>query len=300
MQGRNLRLQNPSLLLLPHSCRQTHNHSLHLNTIAFNSNSEITKYVTNATKYWNNFYKRHQNKFFKDRHYLRKDWSYYLSNDNSHSNQQKVVLEIGCGAGNTIFPLVAAFPNLFVHACDFSPHAIALVKAHEDFRADRVNAFVADVTVDDLDETVLRDSVDVVTLIFTLSAVCPSKMPFVLQNIRKVLKPNGHVLLRDYAIGDFAQVKLLEKNQLISENFYVRGDGTCAFYFSKDFLSTLFEMNGFSIMELSVYSREIENRSRKIVMDRRWIRGVFCKPHNLQPTLVPKPDDSLFPGSKSG
>ncbi|XXG68058.1 hypothetical protein AAC387_Pa06g1241 [Persea americana] len=276
MQGRNLRLQNPSLLLLPHSCRQTHNHSLHLNTIAFNSNSEITKYVTNATKYWNNFYKRHQNKFFKDRHYLRKDWSYYLSNDNSHSNQQKVVLEIGCGAGNTIFPLVAAFPNLFVHACDFSPHAIALVKAHEDFRADRVNAFVADVTVDDLDETVLRDSVDVVTL------------------------PNGHVLLRDYAIGDFAQVKLLEKNQLISENFYVRGDGTCAFYFSKDFLSTLFEMNGFSIMELSVYSREIENRSRKIVMDRRWIRGVFCKPHNLQPTLVPKPDDSLFPGSKSG
>ncbi|RWR88918.1 Methyltransferase type 12 [Cinnamomum micranthum f. kanehirae] len=298
MRGWNLRLQYPSLLLLPYSCPQAHNHSLHLNTIAFNTNNNITitKYVTNATKYWNNFYKLHQNKFFKDRHYLQKDWIHYFSND----NQQKVVLEIGCGAGNTIFPLVAAFPNLFVHACDFSPHAIALVKGHGDFKDDRVNAFVTDVTVDDLDETVLRDSVDVVTLIFTLSAVCPSKMPFVLQNIRKVLKPNGHVLLRDYAIGDFSQVKLIEKNQLISENFSVRGDGTCAFYFSKDFLSTLFEMNGFSITELSVYSREIENRSRKIVMDRRWIRGVFCKPHNLQPTLDPKPDDSLFAGSKSG
>lgn len=39
------------------------------------------------------------------------------------------------------------------------------MQGHGDFRYDRVNAFVADVTVDDLDETVLRDSVDVVTLV---------------------------------------------------------------------------------------------------------------------------------------
>ena len=36
--------------------------------------------------------------------------------------------QVGCGSGSTLFPLMAAFPNLYVHACDLSPHAIALVK----------------------------------------------------------------------------------------------------------------------------------------------------------------------------
>lgn len=36
--------------------------------------------------------------------------------------------QVGCGAGNTIFPLVATYPDIFVHACDFSPRAIDLVK----------------------------------------------------------------------------------------------------------------------------------------------------------------------------
>nr|QTZ19484.1 methyltransferase 2 isoform X1 [Bixa orellana] len=59
-----------------------------------------------------------------------------------------------------------------------------------------------------------------------LSAVSPKKMPMILQNIKRVLKPNGYVLFRDYANGDFAQVKLQDKNRMISEDFYVRGDGT--------------------------------------------------------------------------
>lgn len=36
--------------------------------------------------------------------------------------------QVGCGAGNTIFPLLATYPNLIVHACDFSPRAVNLVK----------------------------------------------------------------------------------------------------------------------------------------------------------------------------
>ncbi|GJW40575.1 hypothetical protein Tco_0066420 [Tanacetum coccineum] len=37
--------------------------------------------------------------------------------------------------------------------------------------------------------------------------------------------PNGFVLLRDYAIGDYAQAMLMNKNRIISE-FCFRGDGT--------------------------------------------------------------------------
>ncbi|KAK9164888.1 hypothetical protein Scep_000079 [Stephania cephalantha] len=262
-------------------------------------------YQRKATKYWNNFYKLHNNKFFKDRHYLQKDWEQYFSlNHNDHRNPSKVVLEkwvlfvgvavsalpfmcyctgietslgsVGCGVGNAVFPLVAAFPHLFVHACDFSPNAIALVQSHESFREDRVSAFVCDVTSEDLCEKITPSSVDVVTLIFTLSAVSPEKMPFVLQNLKKVLKPGGYVLFRDYAIGDYAQEELAVRHRMIGKNFYVRGDGTCVFYFNEDFLSSLFRKAGFDDVEINVYHRQIENRSCNVVMNRRWIRGVFC------------------------
>lgn len=41
--------------------------------------------------------------------------------------------QVGCGAGNTIFPLLAAYPDMFVHACDFSPRAVNLVKVRSLF-----------------------------------------------------------------------------------------------------------------------------------------------------------------------
>ncbi|KAG8501891.1 hypothetical protein CXB51_004658 [Gossypium anomalum] len=237
----------------------------------------VEYYQKNATKFWDNFYKRHKNKFFKDRHYLQKDWGQYFSDDANSANV-KVLLEVGCGAGNTIFPLIAAYPELYVQACDISPHAIALVKSHAEFKEDRVNAFLCDVTVENLLERINPSSVDVITLvrvleipnseIFMLSAVSPHKMPSILQNIKRVLKPDGYVLLRDYAIGDFAQVKLENKNQMISEGFYVRGDGTCSFYFSEDFLSTLFFQAGFNTVDISTYCKQIKNSHKNITMDR--------------------------------
>ncbi|XP_052175644.1 uncharacterized protein LOC127790280 isoform X1 [Diospyros lotus] len=233
--------------------------------------------IDNGSKYWDKFYKHHQNKFFKDRHYLEKDWGQYFRCDDENTTlpHGKVVLEVGCGAGNTIFPLVARYPKLFVHACDFSTHAIKLLTSHVDFNEEQVNAFVCDVVEDDLCDKVMPSSVDVATLIFMLSAVCPKKMHMILQNIRKVLKPEGYILVRDYAIGDYAQMELQKRNQLISENFYVRGDGTCAYFFSEDFLSALFASVGFSIINMEIYSRKIQNRSQNVTMSRLWIRAAF-------------------------
>ena len=39
-------------------------------------------------------------------------------------------MQVGCGVGNTIFPLLEINPLLRVHACDFSSVAVALVKEH--------------------------------------------------------------------------------------------------------------------------------------------------------------------------
>lgn len=96
-----------------------------------------------------------------------------------------------------------------------------------------------------------------------------------LQNIRKVLKPSGYVLFRDYATGDLAQERLTCKDQKISENFYVRGDGTRAFYFSNEFLTSMFKENGFDVEELGLCCKQVENRSRELVMNRRWVQAVF-------------------------
>ncbi|XP_056166606.1 uncharacterized protein LOC115674535 isoform X1 [Syzygium oleosum] len=229
------------------------------------------KYEREARKYWDIFYKRHQDKFFKDRHYLDKEWGRYFSGAG-----KRIILEVGCGAGNTIFPLVATYPDVFVHACDFSPRAVNLIKMHKDFKETQISPFVCDLTIDDLNQQIPPSSVDIVTMIFVLSAVSPEKMHLVLQNIRRVLKPNGHVLFRDYATGDLAQERLTCKDQMISENFYVRGDGTRAFYFSNEFLASLFKDNGFNVKEIGLCCKQVENRSRELVMNRRWIQAVFC------------------------
>lgn len=38
--------------------------------------------------------------------------------------------QVGCGAGNSVFPLLDINPQSYVYACDFSPRAVELVKAH--------------------------------------------------------------------------------------------------------------------------------------------------------------------------
>ena len=44
----------------------------------------------------------------------------------------------------------------------------------------------------------------------------------------------GRILFRDYADGDLAQHRLQDKGvKMISPHFYVRGDGTCCYYYSK-------------------------------------------------------------------
>lgn len=77
-----------------------------------------------ARKNWDLFYKRNTTNFFKDRHWLTREFPQLIEANNNSGH----VLEVGCGVGNTVYPLLEECPNLFVHCCDISPRAVQFVK----------------------------------------------------------------------------------------------------------------------------------------------------------------------------
>lgn len=57
----------------------------------------------NAKKHWDLFYKRNEDRFFKDRHWTTREFTDLI---NINNDKKKVLFEIGCGVGNLIFPLI--------------------------------------------------------------------------------------------------------------------------------------------------------------------------------------------------
>lgn len=177
-----------------------------------------------ASKYWDLFYKRNETRFFKDRHWTTREFQELLDNKSS-VREQRIIFEVGCGVGNFIFPLIEESLNFYVLACDFSPRAVQYVKNNCLYDENKMSVFQADITTNRVFEFVTENSVDIVTLIFVLSAVHPDKFVYVLKNLYKVLKPGGFILFRDYGLYDMAQLRF-KAGCKISENLYMRQDGT--------------------------------------------------------------------------
>ena len=86
------------------------------------------KFEKEAKKNWDLFYKRNTTNFFKDRHWITREFPGLLRAISEIDHSSPVLLEVGCGVGNTVFPLLEENTALFIHACDFSTRAIDFVK----------------------------------------------------------------------------------------------------------------------------------------------------------------------------
>lgn len=165
-----------------------------MNSSVFASQDDQEKYEVCANKYWDAFYGIHQNRFFKDRHWLFTEFpelaphnecveaqkeqeseqadesllsfaggptvelgsKLHVSEDTEdevkHSSEGlgnmletdterkgTTILEIGCGVGNTVFPILQynVDPHLFVFCCDFSSTAIQILQDNPEYNPKR-------------------------------------------------------------------------------------------------------------------------------------------------------------------
>ncbi|OCB89958.1 methyltransferase [Sanghuangporus baumii] len=205
---------------------------------------EKTKYNEKPAKHWDNFYKMNADKFFRNRKWLHTEFPELVAA--THPNAGPVTIaEIGCGAGNSVFPLLAANqnPDLHLYAFDYSSHAVKLVQHNEHYlspSAGSIRSSVWDLTsTAGLPEGIAPSSIDIVVLIFVLSALHPNEWARAVSNIYKMLRPGGLVVLRDYGRHDLTQLRFKE-GRLLEDNFYIRGDKTRVYFFELDDLAVMF------------------------------------------------------------
>lgn len=271
----------------------------------------VQQYEVNAGKHWDDFYSRHHNKFFKDRHYLHKTFPdefgpLYSERGDTKSgkcpggdtdrgtDETFTVMEIGCGVGNTLLPLLERGAsaiinckrrNICVWGLDFASVAIDLLKKDQRYieaaSDGRAMAGVWDITQPPPSIYEIESISDVSILLFCLSAVSPDKMSDAARHAASTIKPGGTLVFRDYGRYDEAQMKLgTSRCKRLGDNFYVKSDGTRCYYFDLDDLRRLFgeEGAGLEIIELTYLRRVYENRSQDSTRTRVWVQGRFRKP----------------------
>ncbi|RBR11419.1 uncharacterized protein FIESC28_09033 [Fusarium coffeatum] len=277
------------------------------------SDFEKRKFSQDPARWWNLFYKNNAANFFKNRKWLQQEFP-VLAEVTKEDAGPKLVLEIGAGAGNTAFPVLAENknPQLKIHACDYSKTAVEVIRKNEAYNTDFIQADVWDVASDSLPPGLEEGSVDVAVLIFIFSALSPDQWAKAVENVHRVLKPGGLVCFRDYGRGDLAQVRF-RKGRYLDENFYIRGDGTRVYFFDRDELSDIWtgkkadkesetaletttpaaegadavqstdteaaetEIPRFEVENLGVDRRLLVNRASKLKMYRCWLQGRFRK-----------------------
>ncbi|KAL5104634.1 tRNA N 3 methylcytidine methyltransferase METTL6 [Taenia crassiceps] len=265
------------------------------------STFEHKKLQEDAGRNWDRFYNRHGTRFFKNRHWTKREFQELVEISENEAVQVNI-LEIGCGVGNFMFPLIEDLnagrmkPVIF-YACDISPKAVAKVQENPMFNADFVSVFVCDVAREGalakslstapapalLEHSPIAEvppaiGFHLVTLIFVLSAIHPLQMHFCLRNAVQALRPRGKLLLRDYGLYDHSQMRFGRGARVLADRpLYRRQDGTFAYFFTRSELAQLLAEAGFSVLSCAYVHRRTENRATGLSVQRVFIQAVAQK-----------------------
>ena len=230
------------------------------------------EFIDNQSKNWEKFYKFNKTNFFKDRHYILEEFL-ELKND---KRDKITLLDMGCGVGNSFYPLLTRLPNLYVNAFDFSKRAVNMSKTHPMYEKEkhRINVYDLDLVKDDIP----NKNNDYGILMFVLSAIKPEEHEKVVEKISKVINKGGILYFRDYARYDMAQLRFAKrKKNKVGDNLYMRKDKTLSYFFDKNEIENLFKKYGFSIVNSNLICRLIENRKENKKMHRLWLQIKFKK-----------------------
>lgn len=93
-------------------------------------------------------------------------------------------------------------------ACDFSPNAVELLIKQDICEL----AFVKDLVREPIDE-IENEKLDIITVIFMLSAIHPNEHVSVMQKLASKTKVGGHILFRDYGAYDLAIMRFINKKK---------------------------------------------------------------------------------------
>ncbi|XP_046487123.1 tRNA N(3)-methylcytidine methyltransferase METTL6 [Neodiprion pinetum] len=234
---------------------------------------KAAQFEKDAKKHWDLFYKRNETRFFKDRHWTTREFEELLG----LGVDDGVLLEVGCGVGNLFYPLLEDGLKIRrIYACDLSPRAVDFVKSHKLFDPEKIVAFEADVTEVDC-FSAIDLPVNVATLIFVLSAIHPEKFKMVAKHLYAVMNTGGTVLFRDYGLYDMAQLRF-KPGHKISENFYVRQDGTRSYYFSIEEVGDIFVSAGFQELSCCYVQRRTINVKENVNVPRIFVQAKFKRP----------------------
>ena len=240
------------------------------------SDFQALKLETEAARNWDLFYKRNATNFFKDRHWTKREFEELVGDEKN--GKKRVLLEVGCGVGNFVFPLLEEEEeeSLFIFCCDFSARGVQFVKENKLYDENRIRAFQCDITTPQLIDELGENSVDIVSCVFVLSAIHPEKHSIVLKNIRSVLRPGGCLLFRDYGVGDMAMVRFGPGSK-ISERFYKRQDGTRSYFFTKGEVASLAEGAGLSLYQNAAVARRTVNKKEGVDVARVFLQAKMFK-----------------------
>lgn len=270
-----------------------------------NAKLKIEKDNSNANKEyiityepWDEFYKKYNRSFFQERQWISKEYPELLV----HTNK---ILELGCGTGSTLIPIIkerinsrnnylqdsictgldesvenestdtlllkdrdiSKCSNIF--GVDYSLTAVNLLKE----KVPQISSQFASADITQIEEVTISNqsikSVDIVLLIYTLSAIHPSSHGSVFRLIHRALKESGVVIFKDYYEMDLTQLRFKEA-QVLEKNFYMRGDNTYVYYFSREEIEK--QVSGlFKIVKYVEDTKLIINRKKQKEMYRCFV-----------------------------